>query len=109
MALDTLNVLIMALSLLLVATVVFLQNSISKFILMIIIAVAEIISCIMALETILESMSDKWRAVLGGATNEEIVEGIAVTAVIYAGLYIIGNAIWNRIKTKRRTKDGFND
>lgn len=109
MTLETAIVLIMALSLLLVATVVFLPNSIPKLILMILIAVTEIISCITALVEILESMSDKWRAVLGWATSEEIAVGIVVTIVIYAGLYIIGNAIWNRIKNKRRTKDGIND
>lgn len=75
MTLETAVVLIMALSLLLVATVVFLPNSIPKLILMILIAVTEIIGCITALVEILESMSDKWRAVLGGATSEEIAGG----------------------------------
>lgn len=109
MTLDTAIVLIMALSLILVATVVFLPNSITKLILMLLIAVTEIISCITALVEILESMHDKWRAVLGGATSEEIAGGIVVTIVIYACLYIIGNTTWNRIKNKRRTKDGFNN
>lgn len=109
MTLETVTVLSMALSLLLVATVVFLPNSIPKLILMVLIAVTEIICCITALVEILESMSDKWREALNGATSEEIARGIVVTIAIYAGLYIIGNAIWNRIKNKRRTKDGIND
>lgn len=63
-----------------------------------------------ALLEIAESISDKWREALDGATKGEIVADIIIAVIIFGVLYSIIGIIYNEHKKlKEKTKDGFND
>lgn len=103
-------ILVITLTTLVAGVIIITPDCIAKWVAVAIGVVAVMAYCLFALLEIAESISDKWREVLDGATKGEIVADIIIAVIIFAVLYSIIGIIYNEHKKlKEKTKDGFND
>ena len=103
-------ILVIALTTLVAGVIIITPDCIAKWVAVAIGVVADMAYCLFALLEIAESISDKWREALDGATKGEIVADIIIAVIIFAVLYSIIGIIYNEHKKlKEKTKDGFND